>query len=117
MPTIRAPKKPCAECPWRRDVPAGRFPVQKYRELARTAEDMAMSVFSCHKSSVEEPIVCAGYVLRGGAHNLALRLAYIRGDILPDSVTDGGYDLYEDYREMAVANGVAADDACLRHVR
>ncbi len=115
--SIRAPKKPCAECPWRRDVPTGRFPPERYLALAGTAYDMADRLFACHKSTEDDPIACAGFVLRGGTHNLSLRLAYSRGDIQRDSVTDGGYALFEDYREMAIANGVPRHDPALRHCR
>ncbi len=114
---MRAPKKPCAECPWRKDVPTGRFPPERYRALAHTAYDIAEKVFACHKSTEEEPIACAGFVLRGGLHNLSLRLAYARGSITRDSVTDGGYPLFGNYREVAAANGVSATDPVLRLCR
>lgn len=114
---LHHPKKPCAECPWRRDVAAGQFTADRYRALASTGEDMAMTLFACHKSPDERPFTCAGFLLRGGAHNLTLRLAYARGEIVPESVSDGGYPLYRDYREMAVANGVDPLDPALARVR
>lgn len=111
------PKKPCAECPWRTDVEPGRFGADRFRELASTGEDMAMKLFACHKSADEQPTVCAGFLLRGAAHNLSLRLAYSRGEIIPENVSDGGYPLFAGYREMAVANGVDPRDPALRNVR
>lgn len=85
--------------------------------LASTAEDLASRVFACHKSSDDHPLVCAGFLLRGASHNLSLRLAYARGEIVPENVTDGGYPLFSGYRDMAVANGVPSDDPALRRVR
>jgi hypothetical protein len=111
------PKKPCAECPWRTDVEPGAFTADRFRALANTAHDMAMSLFACHKSGDDRPTVCAGFLLRGGRHNLTLRLAYARGEIVPEGVDDGGYPLFADYRAMAVANGVPADDPALRLCR
>lgn len=109
------PKKPCAECPWRRDVPVGRFPPERYRALANTAEDMSSHIFACHKSADDKPTACAGFILRGAGHNLSLRLAYSRGDV--SELGDGGYPLFANYRQMAVANGVSAHDPALRNCR
>lgn len=113
---LHHPKKPCGECPWRTDVEPGRFPADRYRALACTGEDMAQRLFACHKSADGRETVCAGFLLRGGVHNLTLRLAYARGEISPD-VSDGGYPLFDDYRAMAIANGVAATDPALQKVR
>lgn len=109
------PKKPCAECPWRRDVPVGHFPPARYRALANTAWDMSSHIFACHKSADETPMACAGFILRGARHNLMLRLAYSRGDI--GEISDGGYDLFPNYRSMARANGVPGRDPALRNCR
>lgn len=114
-PAILHPKKPCAECPWRRDVKTGRFGPDRYRALANTAEDMSSRIFSCHKSAEDKPTACAGFILRGARHNLSLRLAYSRGDI--GEVADGGYPLFDNFRQMAEANGVARTDPALRHCR
>ncbi len=113
--TILHPKKPCSECPWRRDVPAGHFQPERYRILANTAEDMSCHIFACHKSANDKPTACAGFILRGARHNLSLRLAYSRGDI--GDVSDGGYPLFDNYRQMAIANGVPSDDRALRNCR
>ena len=42
-------KNPCAECPWRRDVPPGKFPPERFIALAHTAYDLAGHVFACHQ--------------------------------------------------------------------
>lgn len=114
---FKFPKKPCSECPWRRDVPTGNFSADRYRSLAGTAVDMSGSIFACHKTVEGKDAACAGFLLRGANHNLALRLAYYRGDIAPGDVTDGGYKLFDNYRQMAVANGVPENDPALHHCR
>lgn len=112
-----APKKPCAECPWRKDVVPGQFKPGRFVALASTSYDMSSTIFACHKSIAGRDTACAGFILRGAAHNLALRLAYCRGDIKPDQVSDGGYPLFDNYRDMAVANGVPIIDPVLRLCR
>jgi hypothetical protein len=109
---FEAPRRPCAECPWRRDVATGQFSAERFRALAHTAYDLSRQVFAYHKSADDHPTVCAGFLARGAEHNLTVRLANARDQI---ELTDrsGGLALYEDYRAMAIANGVAADDPSL----
>lgn len=108
-------RQPCSDCPWRRDT-VGEFPAEAFRISATTAYDMATNVFSCHQSGTEKPAACAGFLLRGAEHNLSIRLAMVRGDIKPD-VSDGGHELFDSYREMAVANGVSPEDPALLPTR
>lgn len=109
------PPKPCGECPWRTDVPVGRFDVERFEVLAKTAYDRSFVLFQCHKTRDDRPLICAGFLLRGATHNIAARLAYRDGRIGP--VEDGGYPLFDDYRGMAEANGVAPDSESLDLVR
>lgn len=104
-------KRTCAECPWRRDVKPGRFPPERFRQLAGTAYDMAVRVFACHKSPEGKEFACAGAIKRTG-HSLTLRMAKID----PDEIRADG-PLFEDFREMAVANGVDPGDPALAHCR
>lgn len=107
-------RQPCAECPWRQDIAPGRFPAKRFEELAYTAYDMSIIQFACH---LHENIGCAGFVLRGSLHNLGARLAISHRNLDPTQIKDGGYQLYNNYREMAIANGVSPDDPKLEHCR
>jgi hypothetical protein len=60
--------------------------------------------------------VCAGFLLRGADHNLAVRLGYYNGRF-KDDVSDDGLALHANYRAMAVANGVDPDDPALADCR
>lgn len=104
-------KKTCPECPWLRDVPPGKFTPSRFIALAPTAYDLAMTVFACHQSPEGREFTCAGAALRLH-HNLRLRLARI--DRRAIQATG---DLYNDYREMAVANGVPTDHPALERCR
>lgn len=105
-------RQPCDTCPWRVDA-VGEFPAEAFRHSANTAYDMATHVFSCHSSGAQHPAICAGFLLRGAYHNMAIRLKMMRRELDPSQVTDGGVELFEDYRSMAEANGVDEDDPVL----
>ncbi|PZR93585.1 MAG: hypothetical protein DI537_10430 [Stutzerimonas stutzeri] len=110
-------RKPCDECPWRKDAPVGAFPAEAFRHSAVTAHDMSSHRFSCHMSGAGKPATCAGFLLRGAENNLAIRVAIMEGRLDPSEVTDGGVPLYEGYRSMAIANGVAPDDPAIARCR
>jgi len=94
----------------------GEFPAEAFRHSASTAYDMSDHTFACHQSGKEKPATCAGFLLRGATHNLAVRLGYMRGRFQGD-VTDGGHELHESYRAMAIANGVDPEDPVLAPCR
>lgn len=105
-------KTPCKECPWRTDNPPGKFTVQRYRDLAHTAYDLSSAIFACHMSKEGGEVMCAGYFLMQGAHNLSVRLSRQGFD-----VNAGGHRLYPTYRALAQANGVSRTDPALRNCR
>lgn len=107
-------RQPCRDCPWRVDA-TGEFPAEAFRVSAHTAYDMADHMFGCHQSGAAKPATCAGFLLRGADHNMAVRMARIMGEKL--DVDDGGHELHENYVAMAVANGVDPDDPVLRPCR
>ncbi len=114
---LRHRRRPCEECPWRKDAPRGAFPAEAYRHSADTAHDVSQSQFSCHMSGAEKVSTCAGFLLRGADHNLAIRMAMREGRFNPSDVTDGGIELYAGYRSMAIANGVDPADATIAGCR
>ena len=108
-------REPCPNCPWRVDA-VGEFPAEAFRHSAPTAYDMAQNSFACHQSGCEKPATCAGFLLRGADHSFAIRLKRMKGQHF-DDVTDGGHELHDSYRAMAIANGVPADDPVLAPCR
>lgn len=104
-------RKPCSDCPWRVDA-AGEFPAEAFKHSAPTAYDMSDRVFACHQSGKDRPAICAGFLLRGSAHNLSVRMGLISGRF-KDDVADGDVELHPSYRAMAVANGVDPLDPVL----
>jgi hypothetical protein len=108
-------RKPCSDCPWRLDA-IGEFPAEAFRHSAPTAYDMSQHIFACHQSGRKRPAACAGFLLRGADHNLAVRLGYLSGR-LKGGVVDGGVELHASCRAMAIANGVDQDDPALAACR
>jgi hypothetical protein len=114
--TLRHAKRPCDNCPWRKDAEPGEFQVERYRNLARSAYDLSNVLFACHKTPEGKEAVCTGFLLRGAQHNLAVRFALMRGEIDPETISCDA-ELYGDYRAMAEANGVDPEDPILRPCR
>lgn len=109
-------KKPCPDCPWRKDA-VGEFPASAFQISAPTSYDMSDRMFGCHSAGTENPKTCAGFLLRGSQHNLSVRLHLMAGEIELDEVSDGGHELFDNYREMAIANGVNDNDPVLKDSR
>lgn len=105
-------REPCEQCPWRKDQ-TGSFPAEAFVLSAPTSYDMAMHTFACHMSGTEKPATCAGFLLMNADNNLMVRLKVSDGKIDFSEIADGGHELHEGYRAMAVANGVDPDDEAL----
>lgn len=98
----------CAECPWLRDVEPGRFPQERFAELRQSVEQGFAPMFACHKAPENNPTACVGFLIQGGDNNFHVRLALIRGAYDPRSLRATG-PLYDDFDEMAAANGEEQD--------
>lgn len=117
--TVRNPdggycRRPCPECPWRRDQ-VGTFPAEAFRLSAETGYDGSFRQFGCHMTTTEDPKTCAGFALRAH-HNLALRFSMMAGRVGHIEEPGDGV-LFDSYREMAVANGVSSTDPVLERCR
>jgi hypothetical protein len=108
-------RQPCSDCPWRVDA-VGEFPAAAFGHSANTAYDMSTHTFACHQSGTRRPATCAGFLLRGAEHNLAVRIKRMNAGI-GDDVNDGGHQLHATYRAMAIANGVDPNAEVLRPCR
>lgn len=78
---------------------------------------MSQHVFACHESGSSRPASCAGFLLRGAAHNLSVRLAQLQDRLNLSDVREDGRELFDSYRDMAIANGVGENEECLRLCR
>lgn len=103
-------------CPWRVDA-VGHFPAEAFAHSARTAADMAGHTFGCHESGADRPAICAGFLLRGADHNMAVRMRTAAGQIDLSQVDNGGHELHPGYITMAVENGLDEHDPTLHGAR
>lgn len=100
-----AMKRTCDECPWRRDVPVGKFPPERYQALEATCRPGGLpNIFACHRTPEGAERACAGFLLVHGADNNCCRLAAMSGKWVPGEQIATG-PLYESFDEMARANG------------
>lgn len=110
--------RPCDECPWRRDTPAGRFPACRYQQLAETTGGPGTEValgapmFACHKTPDGRERACAGWLATTGRHHLGVRLAAALGRLDPAALEPGpGWpDLFDTYDEMAATQAATDED-------
>lgn len=102
-------KRPCAECPWRRDIEPGQFPAERYEELRNTTGSRGKEVgidapiFACHKSTEGQETPCAGWLAAVGFDSLGVRIAAAQGRIPPEALRPGPDwpPLFDNYEEMA----------------
>lgn len=110
-----AVRRPCVNCPWRRDVEPGEFPASRYDALRATAPDpetgehptLGAPMFACHKSPAGEEFVCAGWLAVVGRDHVTVRMLVATGALDAAALDPGaGWpELFESYEEMATAMG------------
>lgn len=95
----------CNECPWRTDVPVGRFSASRYQALESTCRPGGLpAIFACHKSPEGQERACAGFLIVHGWDNNRCRLAALSGAWKPGSNTALA-PLYASFDDLARANG------------
>jgi len=104
-------KRPCRECPWRRDVAPGKFSARRYDALRVTSGSpgaeaaLGAPMFACHMSPLGAEYACAGWLAAVGREHLGVRLAVATGRLNPAAL-DPQPDwpaLFQTYDEMAAA--------------
>lgn len=109
MKAIPHAARPCGECPWRRDVPAGKFPACRYDALRETAGEpgreapLGAPIFACHLSTEGRDRACAGWLATVGREHIGIRLAVATGALPPETLEakPGWPPLWDSYDEMA----------------
>lgn len=104
--------RPCANCPWRKDSPAGEFPPERFEALRVTAgrpgdeAGLGAPIFACHKSEPGRDRACAGWLAVAGVDHLGIRLAVALGRLPATTLrpAHGWPELFGSYQEMAQRN-------------
>lgn len=106
--------RPCSECPWRLDQPAGRFPACRYDALRDTSAGprgesapLGAPLFACHKTAEGREIACAGWLAVEGHRHVGVRLAVATGRLDPATLEPAPDwpPLHGSYAALAAANG------------
>jgi hypothetical protein len=104
-------RKPCANCPWRKDAPTEHWDRQHFLDIWRNCQDDGLGLMACHKASLvaapaDKPI-CQGWVRVMGYKSIGVRIAMVRGRVTDREIKDRkGLRLYGSFEEMLRANNV-----------
>jgi hypothetical protein len=109
-------QRPCAECPWRVDQPAGRFDACRYDALRETSgrpgaeAHLGAPIFACHKSQEGSDRACAGWLATVGCEHIGIRMAVVTGRLPAEALSPGDDwpELYRSYEDMAEVNGAGS---------
>lgn len=101
-------KRPCSECPWRKDCEPGRFDEERWEALRATSTDergfgreYGAPLFACHKTPEGIERACAGWLAREGTSHPIVRLAVLQGHVpvCALDVREGWPELHETFLE------------------
>lgn len=84
---MKVDPKPCASCPYRKDVPSGLWEEAEYDKLPEYDDNanVQMAAFMCHQPAKHAEALCRGW-LSVHADSVAVRLLMVFGKITPDEV-------------------------------
>lgn len=98
---------PCANCPWRVDAPRKHWDPTHFVDIWRNCQDDGVHVMGCHKSTVQRPRVCQGWVRVMGLDAIGVRLELITGQVTETEIAHrGGPELFKSFAAMLRANGI-----------
>ncbi|MGH9067753.1 MAG: DUF6283 family protein [Acidimicrobiales bacterium] len=106
-------RRPCSDCPWRRDAPLGHFPPERYAALRATTgapgteAPIGAPMFACHQTIEGREAACAGWLATAGYWHIGVRLAVAGGrlPVLALVPQEDWPELYSSYEEMVGAQG------------
>ena len=102
--------RPCKDCPWRRDAPTFHWHPRHFLSISKTCRGAGLQQMACHKSTGDEPFLCAGWAAVEGMNAIGLRIAALTGKFDPSALDVSGLELYSSFDEMLAANGIEVPD-------
>jgi hypothetical protein len=96
-------KKPCSNCPFRKDTSKGWLGKRRAKQISEDIKDLS---FSCHKTTYNDKVkeaFCVGAIILSGKEsymgNKSIRIGAILGVFDPDSIK--GHDkIFDSYIEF-----------------
>ena len=105
-------RRPCNNCPWRKDAPREHWAPDHLTTIFRTCQDDGNHIMLCHKANAlpkarRGRLVCQGWVRVLGFHAIGVRLAAMAGRVTKQEVEDkSGPALFRSFAAMLHANRV-----------
>lgn len=105
-------RKPCANCPWRKDAPRQHWAPDHFESIALNCRDDGMHVMLCHKAKRipagdRSAPVCQGWIRVLGFEAIGVRIAAFTGRITLEEVEDQNPpELFASFEEMLDANDI-----------
>lgn len=113
-------RKPCSDCPWRKDATPGYWDPQHFEDIWQSCQDDGLSTMLCHKAAARPPeerasLPCQGWARVMGFDAIGVRLAVMRGNLTCEEVEDRDTaPLYSSFGDMLEANGITPGPRNLR---
>lgn len=104
-------RKPCKNCPWRRDAKTGYWAPEHFQRIWINCQDDGARLMLCHKSTAQQvsasELICQGWIRVVKQNAIGVRFALMRGLVTIEEVDDTNVpDLFPTFRAMLIANGV-----------
>ena len=107
-------RKPCSDCPWRKDAPKQYWDPQHFIDIWNNCQDDGMNTMLCHKANnlpkgAKDPAAppCQGWIRVMGFRAIGVRILAMTGKISAEEVTDReGLNLFESFEKMLRANKI-----------
>lgn len=107
-------RRPCDNCPWRKDAPRQYWDSQHFIDIWRNCQDDGQHVMLCHKSNnlpkgAKDPNAppCQGWIRVMGFQAVGVRILAMTGKISVEEVEDrDGPELFKTFAAMLRANKV-----------
>jgi len=105
-------RKPCDNCPWRKDAPVGLWHPSHFEDIWTGCQDDGLRTMLCHKATAlpedeRGRLPCQGWARVMGLDAIGVRLALINETLTLEEVEDRDTPpLFESFEDMMEANGI-----------
>jgi hypothetical protein len=105
-------RKPCSNCPWRKDAPRGYWDPSHFVEIWRNCQGDGMHQMLCHKANAlpeaeRGSLICQGWARVMGFDAIGVRLAAMSGKLTVEEVEDTkSVELFKTFAAMLRANKI-----------
>lgn len=104
-------RKPCDNCPWRKDAPRFHWDPQHFIDIWNRCQGDSLNLMLCHKSSelpADAPdLICQGWVRVLGFEAIGVRIAAMRGLVSLAEIADRRVpELFKSFVEMLRENRI-----------